>query len=125
MRFARNSDVRNDLPKENAKKELRRHGRVLTEDVSCSIGEILDLSASGMRVMTKFKLPDEGAVFVVTIFTPDGPLAMLSRVKWIRKAGFFKREAGLEFFDPGPRTRQVLAQLAGRVAYNCTIGKTA
>lgn len=118
MRFARNADIRvKDLGTESAP-EQRRHGRLRMQDVECSIGEVLDISASGMRVRTKMKLPDEHQVFVVTLTTMEGPMAVLTRVRWTRKTGLFTREAGLEFFDVGPKTRQALIELAGRVAHN-------
>jgi hypothetical protein len=117
MRFARNfNPVEANKPEGSA--EHRRHGRVMCQGVECSIGDVADLSASGMRVTTRFKLPERGEVFVVTIQTMEGPLAILSRVRWSRRKGLFMREAGLEFFDVGPRTRAVLCELAGRVAYN-------
>ncbi len=122
MRFARNADVRfdklGDTPGDASDK--RRHGRVVCQGIECSIGEVQDLSASGMRVKTRYKLPDEGNVFVITLITPDGPLAILSRVRWMKRCGLFMREAGLEFFDLGPRSKQVLQQMAGRAAYNET-----
>lgn len=123
MRFSRNQDINfQKLGMEHADK--RRHGRVLTQGIKCDIGEVLDLSASGMRIRTRYKLPeDPNQVFVITLLTMDGPLALLSRVRWVKKAGLFMREAGLEFFDIGPRSRQVLQQLAGRVAYNQTMGE--
>lgn len=125
MRFARNQDMTIESigPKPIDRSELRRHGRVRTQGVECSIGEVLDLSASGMRVRTKFKLPDVHDVFVVTLFTMDGPLALLTKVRWTKKLGVlgWTREAGLEFFDVGPKTKTILQQLAGRVAYNETV----
>jgi hypothetical protein len=72
MRFARNADIRFDKLGDQSN-EQRRHGRVVCQDVECSIGEVQDLSASGMRVKTRYKLPDEGNVFVITLITPDGP----------------------------------------------------
>lgn len=118
MRFARNADVSVSLTGPKKDKEGRRHGRVMCQDITCSIGDVLDLSASGMKVRTRYKLPGEGNVFVITLVTADGPLAILSRVRWIKRSGLFMREAGLEFFDLGPKSRQVLQALAGRAAYN-------
>ena len=119
MRFARNGNVVPDRLGAS-RREMRRHGRVACQGVVCSVGEVLDLSASGLRVLTRYRLPEQGEVFVVTIYTMQGPLALLGRVRWSRRKGIFLREAGIEFFDLGPKSRQVLAELAGRVAYNET-----
>lgn len=117
MRFAINGNP-GGPEAEGGSQEHRRHGRVVCQGVESNVGDVLDISASGMRVVTKFKLPEKGEVFVVTVETMQGPLAILSRVRWSRRKGLFAREVGLEFFDVGPRTRTVLAELAGRVAYN-------
>ncbi len=117
MRFARNFSPKvQELG--NSHEEHRRHGRVTCQGVDCSVGDVIDLSASGMRIITRFKLPEKGEVFVVTIETMQGPLAVLSRVRWSKRKGLFQREAGLEFFDVGPRSRSLLCELAGRVTYN-------
>lgn len=122
MRFSRNSNHFNESSARG--KELRRHGRVLCQEIQCSLGGVEDLSASGMRVKTRFRLPDGGESFVVTVESPDGPIAILCRVRWIKRAGIFLREAGLEFFDVGPKSRAVLNELARRAAYNETFRST-
>jgi hypothetical protein len=117
MRFARNFNVKvEELGTSDSDK--RRHGRVMCQGITCSLGNVLDLSASGMRIKTRFKLPEKGEVFVISIETMDGPLGVLGRVRWTKRRGLVMREAGVEFFDVGPRTRAILSQLAGRVAYN-------
>jgi hypothetical protein len=118
MRFSRNPNPFDE--KQRRANELRRHGRVLCQEIACSIGDVLDLSASGMRVRTKFRLPINGEAFVVTVNSPDGPIAILCRLRWIKRAGIFAREAGLEFFEVGPKSRAILNELARRAAYNET-----
>jgi hypothetical protein len=120
MRFARNADINFTELGDQKGAEQRRHGRVRCQGVQCSIGDVQDLSASGMRVKTRYKMPEAGEVFVVTLDTMEGPLAVLSRIRWVRRCGLFTREVGLEFFDLGPKSKQVLQELAGRVAYNDT-----
>jgi hypothetical protein len=119
MRFSRNS---NPFREESAPKrtDLRRHGRVLCQEIRCSVGDVLDLSASGMRVRTRFRLPEGGESFVVTVDSPDGPIAILCRVRWHKRVGIFMREAGIEFFEVGPKSRAILNELARRAAYNET-----
>ncbi|GDX99701.1 hypothetical protein LBMAG48_21050 [Phycisphaerae bacterium] len=118
MRFARNQDINFSDLSDDKGAEKRRHGRIICDGVQCSIGDVLDLSASGMRVKTRYKMPDAGEVFVVTLETVEGTLAVLCRIRWVRRCGMFTREVGLEFFDPGPKSKQVLQELAGRAAYN-------
>jgi Tfp pilus assembly protein PilZ len=81
---------------------------------------VVDLSASGMRVLTKVKLPkDESISF--SIGTLDESLPVCGRVVWIKRAGFFKREAGIRFERLPEATIAALRHLARAASYNETI----
>lgn len=98
----------------------RRHGRVLCQDVSCSLGKVLDLSASGMRVMTGEKLPlDECLTF--SIGSADEMFPVCGRVVWTKRSGFFKRETGIRFERLPEATIAALRRLARAASYNETI----
>ena len=83
------------------KKSDRRHkGRIRCALLACSLGDVLDVSATGMRirhsgrsmrrktrpVMVKFPMVDPG-------------MRMECRVVWVQRAGIFRQEIGLEFID--------------------------
>lgn len=91
----------------------RRHGRVRTPGVPSSVGPLIDLSASGCRVECE-RRPGfrEGDTFQITIKGPDGSFPLDVRVAWVRKTGWFKHQAGLEFLDVNGVARQQLATLA-------------
>ncbi len=82
----------------------RRHGRVRTLDVQCSLGEVTDISASGMRVCGRGKpsLP-QGVATTITLATPAGMLAVEIGVAWVRRVGFRGWEMGLEFVTVTPQ----------------------
>lgn len=99
----------------------RRFGRVITQDIGCSLGEVEDLSGGGMRVMTRQAPPREGDVFTCAMRTPDGELFVSCLCRWVRRAGLFKWEVGVEFCELSPASRGLLAALARTVAHNETI----
>jgi hypothetical protein len=91
----------------------RRHGRVRVETVMSSMGPLLDVSASGCRVCCKNRPNFEiGDTVVVEIHGVDGPFQIDVRIAWIRKIGWFKHEAGLEFQNTTAAARAHLANLA-------------
>ncbi len=94
-------------------KNARRHGRVRCESVPSSIGPLQDLSASGCRVSLKGK-PEFRAddVLKVRVQGADGAFEVDAKVVWVRKTGWFKHEAGLEFVNVTGVLRQQLANLA-------------
>lgn len=106
---------RDDQSPEN----LRRHGRVKCRDVECTIGEVLDLSASGLRVRAKGALAlRQGDVFSMTIQTLDGPMLAPVQVAWVRRTGFRTHEIGITFRESGPALVRALANLARASANN-------
>lgn len=99
----------------------RRAGRVFCQDVTCSLGEIRDLSASGMRVRTRQKPPPLNQPFTMTLESLDGPMVIACEIVWVRRTGLFQREIGVTFRGLDDRTRMALARLAQASAYNETI----
>jgi len=93
---------------------------VLCQDVTCSLGKVLDLSASGMRVLTKEKLPTHEAI-TFSIGASEETIPVCGRVVWTKRAGFFKREAGIRFERLPEATIAALKHLARAASYNETI----
>lgn len=88
--------------------------------MTCSLGKVLDLSASGMRVLTKEKLP-ANEIIAFSIGASDETLPVCGRVVWTKRAGFFKREAGIRFERLPEATIAALRNLARAASYNETI----
>lgn len=93
--------------------EDRRHGRFRCEGVRCSIGQILDISVSGMRVSRR-RPPKAGVGDEATVTMPvnDGKLQITAKVVWVKKAGFFTHEIGLTFVDLTPEARTALYSIS-------------
>lgn len=112
-------DTSDGLPRANG----RRYGRVLCQDVRCTLGTVLDVSAGGMRVRSRRKPPDPGSTLLVGLRSLDGEIVVECTVKWARSRGLLSHEAGLQFVDTTPAIRKALAGLARAAAYNETIAK--
>lgn len=97
----------------------RRHGRVKCQDLSCTLGEVLDLSASGMRVRRAGNpIVRKGERFSMTVQTLDGPMLAPVEVTWIRKTGWRRHEVGLSFIEIGAALSAALATMARSSAHN-------
>lgn len=99
----------------------RGAGRVRCQDISCSLGEILDLSASGMRVKSAARIPRIGSAMTVIIGALDGEETVPCTVQWIRRRGWLHREVGLKFGPLSAKVAKSLCDLARAAAYNETL----
>jgi hypothetical protein len=90
------------------KTNARRHGRVRCENVECSLGTVLDISASGLRVGTGVSAPAAMSQVALHVVTGDGSFDVLCRVCWIMRDGLLNHVMGLEFIDLPPQGRAVL-----------------
>ena len=121
MGFARNLRLVGSVHGDSADANQRRHGRLRMQDIECSLGIVMDLSASGMRIRTRLRVPEAGRVFTVTLASLDGPVLVGCRVRWWRKAGVLTKELGIEFVEPTPEIAAELGRLASRAAHNETV----
>lgn len=110
----RDVDPQDELPAD----QRRRHGRVRCQDIGCSLGYVLDVSASGMRVQCGSKPPAVGKEFTTTVEGLDGGVVFRYIVVWTRRSGLMQYEVGIEFRELDPTTRQALARLARASAQN-------
>ncbi|MBS0196002.1 MAG: PilZ domain-containing protein [Planctomycetes bacterium] len=108
-------------PSEATSAQRRRHGRVLCEDLSSSLGEVVNLSASGMRVRGAEKPPKVGSRLTIRIDAPDGALFAGTVVQWTRRIGLFRFEVGLRFEPITPQLQVSLNRLARFACRNETI----
>ena len=69
-------------------------------ELQCSLGRVLDISATGMRVSCR-RVPKEKWIKILLNTTVD-PLPVRARVAWTKRMGFRKHEVGLHFVEPSP-----------------------
>ena len=98
--------------------DQRRHGRLRCEYLSCfhnfeHLGEVLDLSAAGMRVSRRggLKLQTDDWLNMRLVWQQT-VVDIRARVIWIKKAGFRKSALGLEFESLTPAQRASVTQIA-------------
>ncbi|MEX2217818.1 MAG: PilZ domain-containing protein [Phycisphaerales bacterium] len=102
----------------------RQHGRVRCHAIQSSLGEILDLSATGARIRRRKRLPQaDGSTVNIEIQGLDGAVRVLGRVIWSRRLGFFKHEIGVVFEDISPEVRKALTTIARCAPANAVLGR--
>jgi hypothetical protein len=92
--------------------ERRRSGRVRQQSLRCNLGQIVDVSATGMRIRRCWYMP-VGTAKKIKI--KGFPLAerLVAQVMWCRRAGFFAHEIGIQFVHADANVLQRLATVAG------------
>jgi len=78
---------------------MRRHGRVRCGSVASEIGEIQEISASGLKVRTRLEPSPVDSVIDLTLGSTDGAFSIKAKVVWVRPIGVRYYELGLEFVD--------------------------
>ncbi|MCC6660002.1 MAG: PilZ domain-containing protein [Phycisphaerales bacterium] len=104
----------------------RRHGRVVCQHLTCSLGVIVNLSASGLSARASGRpMYHLGEPIVVTVNGLEGAFDLPARVVWIRKAGFLKHEVGITFLAVSDQAKRQLLAMGRCAASNETIGPAA
>ncbi|MEL7086946.1 MAG: PilZ domain-containing protein, partial [Planctomycetota bacterium] len=77
------------VPKESPNQDPRRRmPRHETDAVRCALGDIVDLSGTGMRVAVAGRCPLKvGQVLPIKLKTPNGALSLAARTVWRRRTG--------------------------------------
>lgn len=99
----------------------RRHGRVRLEATDVTLGKVLDLSRSGMRIRTSRNLAPNSPPIEVGLTIGGERVTVLCKIAWCKKDGMFKRQAGLEFQGLDDARIKQLAELARTAASNSAI----
>ncbi len=118
-RIARN--ILPDLDKcgdEDRPENKRRHGRLVVQETGCSMGTIEDISCSGMRITTNFKIKPCDKSIGLRIETLDGPTTLPCKVCWAKRIGLRKWSIGVEFTAMTMDQRRMLSDLARAVSRN-------
>lgn len=89
--------------------ENRRYGRLKEPGLTCSAGSVIDLSAGGVRILSKRSLKGRLNIF---FDIGEGPnLGVRTRIAWCRKIGFRSYLVGLQFEDlPLSAAKRLLRQ---------------
>ena len=116
MRINRNPVLRLD---EQAAASRRRHGRVRCDETKCTLGEVLDLSASGVRVLIRGRVRlKKDSVTPMLLEIGDAVAPVKAKVVWISREGWFRHTAGLQFVDLTPEQKAKVAQIAQAASNN-------
>jgi hypothetical protein len=89
----------------------RKFGRLKCTMAHCGIGEILDLSAGGMRVRTRQR-PASGQTIATEIITQFGPLPVKVSVRWVRRVRLFWFDCGLMFTELDDQAKKMISEFA-------------
>lgn len=93
--------------------ERRRAGRMRCDVAVQSIGEVVDLSGTGMRVRRGgLRTYRPGTCFHARLLHGEGELPIKCRVVRVRRLGFMRCELGIEFVDQSDEAIAKLRQIA-------------
>lgn len=83
--------------------DKRRYPRFSTKVITCSLGDVVDLSAGGIRLRGRGKTPVcRGQIVPLTLKAHDSDTITKARVVHIRRVGLRTWEAGFAFVDLRP-----------------------
>lgn len=102
--------------------EQRRHDRYRADwAVSCSIGQVIDLSMSGLRLACRGKAPSRpGKLQTFTLEGPSGAVTFTARIVRVEAIDRRTYELGLEFVSLTASDRAFLRQVLGAVGGETT-----
>ncbi len=116
MRLARNPKLILD---EETIPNRRRHGRLRCTQAASCLGQVVDLSASGIRIEHKGKpIMKIGDEFTIKVHSKHNDLCVTlpSRVIWMEALGRRKQLIGMAFDELDDVTRANLLELAHTIS---------
>jgi c-di-GMP-binding flagellar brake protein YcgR len=125
MRALRTS---NPVPSDAERTNERQRGRFRCGGLTATLddvgAEVLDLSASGMRIrMPRALAVRVGEVARVTISSAAGSLPVRGRLVWATKRGLRRHEAGVMFVELDEKARAALVSIARYAAERETFAR--
>jgi len=114
----------------------RKFGRVVCQFVGTSLGEVLDMSAGGMRVSSSSAMtPKIDQVVTIKLVGISSVVYVRCRVAWVKEAsdkgnwtaklrklvGGTRNEMGLQFIDLSADARKVISEIGAAAGKNETI----
>lgn len=104
------------IPLGPARDKSRRHGRLRVAAATCDFGDVVDISASGMRVeCARRPAAKVGEFGPITVSTHGESFSVPGRVVWVRRIGLWRHAVGVEFGELSPKARHALVNLARSV----------
>jgi hypothetical protein len=104
--------ISGESPKQHRMRAAERHE---AHGLRCPLGELIDLSATGLRCKCSGK-PSvaQGAVIPLVLQNSNQTIRLMARVVWVRKVGLITGEwqAGLYFLDVRPGIKAAIEQFA-------------
>ncbi|MBB6428721.1 EAL domain-containing protein [Algisphaera agarilytica] len=92
--------------------EKRRHGRYRPDGLACNLGQVVDLSQGGMRLLSK---RERHGHQTVTLDTSEGQLMLQARVAWRRKLASREYVLGMTFEELPVQDRDRLEALVREI----------
>jgi c-di-GMP-binding flagellar brake protein YcgR len=90
----------------------RRNPRIRCISTNCSLGEVLDISASGARLRWRGKMRLEaGEAIELEIDGIDSTFSVAGTIKWVASVGWRRSEMGVEFVKLAPEKREELVKI--------------
>lgn len=101
------------IPLVDGQDPRRADPRQTTDTLSCPLGEVMDISASGVRILCKTKPPfTEGAVSTIKFAFKGGQLPVSVQERWRKRKGFRGGyEIGLKFVSNPPNVMKAIGSL--------------
>jgi len=83
-----------------------------TEALSCLLGDVIDVSSTGVRVLCKGKPPfSVGALTTIKLAFQGGKLQVSVQERWRKRRGFRNYEIGLKFVRNSPNVMAAIDSL--------------
>ena len=106
------------LAKDKDGPNRRTRGRLFAKHTECAYGPVLDLSATGMRVLTGAKLCKTRTpismheVMEITILCYDRSVTLRAKPVWAKPRSRDRMELGFQFVDMTDQDRLAVGELA-------------
>jgi hypothetical protein len=114
MRTARNASL--SSVQTDRSHDFRRAGRIRCREVTSNLGEVMNISASGMRLRARGgRPPAENTKLPLRVASPFGSFEVPAKVIWVERAGFRKWDIGVRYEALTKQASDVLQHIA-RVA---------
>ena len=122
MRPPRNEKI--NLDDEPYGPDASRHGRLRTEKLRTVLGEVADLSASGLRLCCKGKCRvNADQQLELKLQALEEQVVVTGRVVWTSKTGFRRYELGVEFVDLTDEQKRQLLTIARTAVDSCVMAQ--
>ena len=100
----------------------RKNGRIAAQDAHTALGQVLDISASGMRIRRRGRRPvSVGDAFLLDLYVCGRAVRLPVEVMRIQKAGWRTHDYGLRFGELPPEMRAQFGQVARMAAKHVSI----